>query len=867
MSQDASDLRQFRSPEEAPYRRPQRGSRSGVRWVAIALGLLVPLLAMSPRAASAGSSPSWPSPQPSTASGLGRTPSESAAIAKASAAKPRIATRGTVPARTSTLIGSGPPTLTTYPLPNSGAQPNDVTVGPDGNLWAPYEFDSHIATVTPSGTATEHDTGQFLIFPRMVAGSDGNLWMMDGSPQVRKISTTGAITATYPLSGGGGVGDIALGPDGNVWMTESNTSQVARITPAGVVTEFTGPAGTNAFGIAGGPDGNVWYTDVNNSIGRVTPSGAITEFPLPGDPSIFSPGEITKGPDGNLWFTVAGQNDPTSANIPTGLIGKITPAGAVTEYVLPAGTQPFQIGAGPDGNLWFMDSQNNEIGRITPNGQVGLFATGQQNYGFGNIVTGPDGRIWFTLQSPAAVAAFSPFVPTPSPVDVSALSVRSSSPSGGIDVQISGYDIGTATQVLFGSTPASSFTVTGPGQIDAVAPPHAPAAVDVTVVTPSGTTAPSPASKFYYNAPNCGTVITRSTSLQADIGPCYNGGVVVNADNITLNLAGHTVIGFPGPSDGNAVGVLLQGRTGVTVKNGTVSGFDAGAAVLGGGSNTLTNLTVKDNIGPDAPFNSTYGDGIFIDNSPSNQVINNTITHCGIYDGIGIYDPLSNSNVIKNNVITNTVGPSDTGPSGQGIIINGATGNGAATFIQGTQVKNNIVRGNASAGIANVNEVNASIVGNTVTGNGTTNSIGNGIGVSVGFNWTLGPTQDVIKDNVIQGNGVDGIRIGNPFGFGTGKPDGNQILNNNAANNATNPAADTYEGGIQAFDLHDLNPNCGADIWSGNLWGTGGFSPVCTSGDASGSGASPQAAAPAVNPGALPNAHEWEQFFESGRRG
>ncbi len=796
-----------------------------------------------------------------------------AEIAKVTRVRPRRAPRRTPSAHAAAVLGAPPPTLQTYPLPTSSAYPNDISVGPDGNLWVPYRLDTHIAKVTPSGTATEIDLSTFLIFPRMVAGSDGNLWMMDGSQVVRKLDTAGAITATYPLSGQGGVGDITLGPDGNIWMTEINSNQVARISPDGTVTEFDEPAGTNAVGITGGADGNVWFAgEFNNSIGRVTPSGAITEFSLPGDPSILSPSEATKGPDGNVWFTVqnlAGQNQPTSQNIPTGLIGKITPSGAVTEYVLPAGTQPFQITTGPDGNLWFMDSQNNEIGRITPNGQVGLFATGQQNYGMGNIVTGPDGRIWYTLVSPAAVAAFEPFAPTPSPPDVSALSPVTAPTSGGTHVQISGYNIGTATQVLFGSTPATSFTITGPGQIDAVAPPHAPGAVDITIVTPSGTTAPSTASKFYYPSPQCGQVITRETTLHADIGPCYNDGVEIGANQIKLNLGGHRIFGFPGPSDGNSVGVNLQDRTGVTVKNGTVSGFDAGVVINRGGSNIVTNLTLKDNRGPDAPFDSQYGDGIFIDSSPSNHIARNTITHNGIFDGIGIYGPLSNGNIVKKNVITHTVGPSGQGPSGQGIIINGGTGTGAATFITGTIVQRNVVSGNASAGIANVNHVRGRILNNTVDGNGTTNSIGNGIGVSVGFNWDLGDTEMLIERNQVQRNGVDGIRIGNPFGFGTGSPTGNKILNNNAANNAVNPAADTYEGGIQGFDLHDLNANCANDIWSGNDWGSAGYSPPCTAAGGSGpvvaAPTSPSKAASAASPSG-PNAKAWTQFINRGRR-
>src|SRR5438034_11666703 len=48
--------------------------------------------------------------------------------------------------------------------------------------------------------------------------------------------------------------------------------------------------------------------DSGNKIGRITPAGVITEFPLP--PNLNcppngsnSPLGITAGPDGNLWFT------------------------------------------------------------------------------------------------------------------------------------------------------------------------------------------------------------------------------------------------------------------------------------------------------------------------------------------------------------------------------------------------------------------------------------------------------------------------------------------------------------------------------------------------------------------------------------
>src|SRR5438309_12014566 len=41
----------------------------------------------------------------------------------------------------------------------------------------------------------------------------------------------------------------------------------------------------------------------------------------------------------------------------------------------------------------------------------------------------------------------------------------------------------------------------------------------------------------------CGTVITKDTTLQADITGCTGDGLVIGADHVTLDLNGHTVSG------------------------------------------------------------------------------------------------------------------------------------------------------------------------------------------------------------------------------------------------------------------------------------------------------------------------------------
>lgn len=70
--------------------------------------------------------------------------------------------------------------------------------------------------------------------------------------------------------------------------------------------------------------------------------------------------------------------------------------------------------------------------------------------------------------------------------------------AGGALVEISGANFTGATAVKFATTSATSFDVVSGGTIEVIAPAHAAGQVDVTVVTPAGTSATSAATKFTY---------------------------------------------------------------------------------------------------------------------------------------------------------------------------------------------------------------------------------------------------------------------------------------------------------------------------------------------------------------------------------
>ena len=120
------------------------------------------------------------------------------------------------------------------------------------------------------------------------------------------------------------------------------------------------------------------------SVPRLAAQPTIVEYPVPTSGS--SPQDITPGRDGNLWFV------ETAAN----KIGRITTAGSITEYSIPtASSGPIAITQGSDGNLWFIEGSAANIGRITTGGTITEYSH-PNLFPLGGITLGPDGNVWFS---------------------------------------------------------------------------------------------------------------------------------------------------------------------------------------------------------------------------------------------------------------------------------------------------------------------------------------------------------------------------------------------------------------------------------------------------------------------------------------
>lgn len=134
-------------------------------------------------------------------------------------------------------------------------------------------------------------------------------------------------------------------------------------------------------------------------------------------------------------------------------------------------------------------------------------------------------------------AAWIFFLPEGSPPTVKKLSPRTGPSAGGTSVTITGIGLTGATAVRFGSTYATSFSVTSASSISAVAPPSSSGRVDVTVIAPGGVSAISTRDAFTYGTP---TVI----GVSPDSGPTEAGTKVTVTGTGFAPGAGMTAFKF-----------------------------------------------------------------------------------------------------------------------------------------------------------------------------------------------------------------------------------------------------------------------------------------------------------------------------------
>ena len=221
---------------------------------------------------------------------------------------------------------------------------------------------------------------------------------------------------------------------------------------------------------------------------------------------------------------------------------------------------------------------------------------------------------------------------------------------------------------------------------------------------------------------SCGQTITSSTRLAHDLVNCPADGLVIGADNVTIDLNGHTIRGV---NAAGSEGVADDGHRGATIRNGTIAGFFLnGVGLRSAPGSAVTHVTIR-RIGAGGGETDASA-GVLVKDSPRSSVTASTVTNDVVaYQSDGV-DVLSSAGttVSGNRLATNAwdglvvlasprtlvVGNALDGNQNQGVEVNGGS--------DGTVLAQNSAAGNVSNGLVVGDVSNALIEGNTLTGNG-----------------------------------------------------------------------------------------------------------------------------------------------------
>jgi large repetitive protein len=330
----------------------------------------------------------------------------------------------------------------------------------------------------------------------------------------------------------------------------------------------------------------------------------------------------------------------------------------------------------------------------------------------------------------------------------------------------------------------------------------------------------------------CGMLVEDSIRLANSLLDCPAEGLIVDADNIVIDLNGHTIDGVQvfgtGNEQGGPAGVRISGHSNVVVRNGTLREFTFGVRITAASAyNVLDNLTIT--------RNTMAGIELYDADDGRNG---NTIRNSRLIDnelGVGVFDNTENA-AILNNYFAGNVGSAVKAIDGSGVRIEGneitgipvdpTLGSDQGVVLEshtGASIINNDLADTGDAGIViALGSDRALVQGNTMTRTGDS-------GVSVSgshFVRVIGNVANLASDAGISFDGSDDgiirdndVRF-NPAGVDLGSSSRTLVQNNDAS----------YTGGSgiglsgDAFDnqiLDNTANNTGADGISVEVDATG----------------------------------------------
>jgi parallel beta-helix repeat protein len=224
----------------------------------------------------------------------------------------------------------------------------------------------------------------------------------------------------------------------------------------------------------------------------------------------------------------------------------------------------------------------------------------------------------------------------------------------------------------------------------------------------------------------CGDTITTDATLHHNLVNCPNNGVVIEADNVTLDLNHHTIDSDGTPATGCDpdtefcdIGVLNEGHDGVTVVHGSVRQFDLGVVVGGARHNRLLDLSAS---------SSRFSGMVIFDSARS---------------------VIQNSSAVRNGVRTDQAGLSMFGS-------------------RRIRILHNSIRDNGDIGLYDENLDRSRLIGNTFRRHPEAGALVNGDGNLVAHNRFrrdavgvgVGGNDNILRRNLVTHSTDSGLQVG-----------------------------------------------------------------------------------------------------------
>jgi Bacterial Ig-like domain (group 3) len=408
-------------------------------------------------------------------------------------------------------------------------------------------------------------------------------------PANRTLNVTGSV--------GMGLTNIAIGAGGD--FTINGTLNVGGNFQAVNDVQTTEIAATGTLSARG----NVIMN--NSALSLLGGTMSFTSFNITGNLSLIKAvGSMTGNVNNGGNFYVGTPADPTGR---LGVCGDFISSGTLSFTVSGANNSRLNI----FGDLGAGGTLAVSVGAANPNQNTYTLINyaGNRAGNFGNPSFGLGGRTYNTAFPANQVNLVL------APPRVNMLNPRLGPANGGTWVAITGDSMVDVTQVLFGSVPATSFTIVSDTEVDAVSPAESPGTVDVTVTAAAGTSDITPADQF--------TFVASSTILTSSANPSsYGQDVTFTAAITTTDPAVSPTGSVDFTVNGNDLGnvPVTNGIATITVSNLAVGDQLIAANYSGDQSTSGSSATLTQTVTTHTSFTLSGADFGFTDPNPSNLI-------------------------------------------------------------------------------------------------------------------------------------------------------------------------------------------------------------------------------------------------------